>query len=311
MSKPLVTVVIGNYNYARFIAKAIESVENQTYRNWELLIVDDGSTDNSIDIIQSKSYIKNLTPIFLPKVGRTVAFNTAFEKAKGKIICFLDSDDYFKEDKLAKIVDRFVRNPDCIQVSHQWRVVNAEGSIIDKAPSGFLDKGQVKQSLLSWGRYGAAVSSACSYRRDALQKVFPFDCNYGQDTYINATIPFYGDIDCINEPLMFYRLHGSNVRAHSKNLNYRIEQRRAIASFINSEANKLGIKERFELSQDPIYQSLKILDSEQRNLLSTSWIIWRFLRYGLTGKIFNKDYLKTMVTYSASTLYPSKGKEII
>ncbi|MEL6334977.1 MAG: glycosyltransferase, partial [Cyanobacteria bacterium J06626_26] len=90
----LVSVIISNYNYGRFITEAIESVLNQRYSNVELIVVDDGSTDNSRDIIQSYSH--RLISVFQANSGQGAAFNAGLAQASGDIICFLDADDYYR-----------------------------------------------------------------------------------------------------------------------------------------------------------------------------------------------------------------------
>ena len=106
---PLVSVIIGNYNYGYFLAEAIESVLQQTYRHFELIVVDDGSTDNSREVIES--YGEQVVAIFQPNKGQGEAFNVGITKAQGEIICFLDADDYYHPDKLNKIVSGFCNHP--------------------------------------------------------------------------------------------------------------------------------------------------------------------------------------------------------
>ncbi|MCP1108637.1 glycosyltransferase [Ohessyouella blattaphilus] len=98
----LVSIVMVNYNKERYLRQAIASVVSQTYHNWELIVVDDGSTDSSRDII--KSFKDNrIKPIFLKKNSHIcVATNTGLKAAKGKYIARLDSDDVWKMDKLSK-----------------------------------------------------------------------------------------------------------------------------------------------------------------------------------------------------------------
>ncbi|MEO1180761.1 MAG: glycosyltransferase, partial [Cyanobacteria bacterium J06636_28] len=112
----LVSVIISNYNYGRFITEAIESVLNQTYSNVELIVVDDGSTDNSRDIIQSYSH--RLISVFQENSGQGAAFNVGLTQASGDIICFLDADDYYRPDKLEKVVAAFETHPEWVQISH-------------------------------------------------------------------------------------------------------------------------------------------------------------------------------------------------
>ena len=113
---PLVSVIIGNYNYGDFLADAIESVFKQTYIHFELIVVDDGSTDKSREII--KSYGERIIPIYQSNKGQGEAFNAGIRSAKGEIICFLDADDYFHREKLFKIVECFRRHPQSVSYTH-------------------------------------------------------------------------------------------------------------------------------------------------------------------------------------------------
>ena len=90
---PLITVIIGNYNYAHFLEQAIRSVLDQTYENVQLIVVDDGSTDHSRDIIHS--FGDAVQAIFQENAGQGAAFNAGLALAQGDIICFLDSDDFY------------------------------------------------------------------------------------------------------------------------------------------------------------------------------------------------------------------------
>ncbi len=102
---PLVSLVINNYNYGRFLAEAIDSALKQTYPHTEVIVVDDGSTDNSRDI--TASYGDNISPVLKQNGGQASAFIAGFAASKGEIICFLDSDDMFLPEKVADIVDAF------------------------------------------------------------------------------------------------------------------------------------------------------------------------------------------------------------
>lgn len=98
----LVSIIMPSYNTGKFIKKTINSVINQTYNNWELIIVDDGSTDNTDEVVRAIKddrikYIKNKV-----NKGAAISRNIALREAKGRWIAFLDSDDLWKEDKLEK-----------------------------------------------------------------------------------------------------------------------------------------------------------------------------------------------------------------
>ena len=103
MSRPLVSIIIPNYNKAPYIRESIESALNQTYKNIEVIVVDDGSTDKSRKII--KSFGKKIKAYFLPHKNANVARNFGFKKSKGEYIQFLDSDDIILPEKIEKQVE--------------------------------------------------------------------------------------------------------------------------------------------------------------------------------------------------------------
>src|SRR5262249_35043848 len=98
MPKPLVSVIINNYNYERFVGDAIASALDQSYERKEVIVVDDGSTDGSRSVIQG--YAKRLVVVSKANGGQASAFNAGFAKSRGEIICFLDADDVFLPNKL-------------------------------------------------------------------------------------------------------------------------------------------------------------------------------------------------------------------
>ena len=101
----LVSIIMPSYNTGKFISKSIESVIKQTYRNWELIIVDDGSSDGTREIVQK--YISDKRIIFIENpvnFGAAVSRNRALGMAKGRYVAFLDSDDIWMPDKLARQV---------------------------------------------------------------------------------------------------------------------------------------------------------------------------------------------------------------
>lgn len=100
--EPFFSIVIPSYNRAQFIGKAIESVLEQTFIDWELLIVDDGSTDNTKEVVAAYTDTR-IKYIFQQNAERSAARNTGIRHAAGKYICFLDSDDYFEKDNLQNI----------------------------------------------------------------------------------------------------------------------------------------------------------------------------------------------------------------
>ncbi|MES1021687.1 glycosyltransferase [Gloeocapsa sp. BRSZ] len=307
---PLVSVIINNYNYGRFLTQAIESVLNQTYQNWELIVVDDGSTDNSREIIEA--YKENLIPIFQKNAGQGEAINTGIAHAQGEIISFLDADDYFARDKLEKIVAGFCEHPEWAQISHCWISVNSEGQTVGQG-STILSQGDVRNLLLRWGRYAMGITSGLAYRRAVLQQVLPIPTRKAAaaDTYLTVAVPFYGEVGCINEPLMFYRIHGNNKQAHNDNVPYLIQEREDTATFINQASAKVGLTERFDLLKDVDYRSLTALQQGGVPLIEAIEILWLSLRESIAIGRSARDTLERVLRRGICTLFPSEGRAVL
>lgn len=110
--QPLISIIIANYNYGRFIETAIQSVLNQSFKDFELIIVDGGSTDNSVEVIQG--YSNKLAWWCSEKDrGQSHAFNKGFAKARGKFLTWLNADDVLLQGGLEAIAKEIARFPDC------------------------------------------------------------------------------------------------------------------------------------------------------------------------------------------------------
>lgn len=124
----LISIITPSYNSANFIAKTIEGIINQTYSNWELLITDDCSTDNSVEIIEE--YIRKDPRIKLLKLdvnsGAGICRNKSIEAAKGRYIAFCDSDDVWMPHKLEKQL-QFMQEKHCALVYSSYMLMDEEG----------------------------------------------------------------------------------------------------------------------------------------------------------------------------------------
>ncbi|MBD2293064.1 glycosyltransferase family 2 protein [Anabaena sphaerica FACHB-251] len=301
---PLVSVIITNYNYGRFLRQSIESVFQQTYRNFEIIVVDDGSTDNSRDIIES--YGDRLIAVFQENAGMSASRNAGYAKSTGEIVCFLDADDYYHPEKLQKVVSSFLSHPEWVMVGHRWTCVNGESVPVGSSASDRMSRGDVKPLLLKWGKYASAITSASAYRRNALEKVMPSRGNMGIDTYLNASLPFYGEVGGINENLMFYRIHGKNIRAHSDNIDRLIKQREAIANFINQSAENQGLTARFDLQRDADYRTYKAIEKGGASWSELLAIIWLSIREAIAIRRSPKDTLIRLLSRTISAV-PGQG----
>lgn len=214
--KPLVTVLINNYNYDRYLEEAIESALAQTWQPLEIIVVDDGSTDNSRQILER--YRDKIRIILKENGGQASAFNVGIQAAQGEIICFLDSDDYWVPEKVERVVAKYHEAPWGL-VCHDLLEVDAEGARLNNKTytqnrNVILREGNVLDFLSSvgfiWIFTPTSGMSICS----ALAKqMIPFP---EEEWRISADNPLaYGAVchaplGFVKESLAFYRLHGAN-----------------------------------------------------------------------------------------------------
>lgn len=210
--QPFVSIIVNNYNYARFVGEAIESACNQTYENTQVIVVDDGSKDNSRDIISS--YENRVTAIFKANGGQASAFNAGFEASTGEIIFFLDADDYLLPNAVEQVVS--VWSSDTVKVHFLLNGIDGSGDSLGYTyPSRgeYLGRGNVVPKLLIKGTYGVAPTSGNALSRNTLAKIFPIEeekYRISADGYLATAVAFHGEIVALEEPLGAYRVHGSN-----------------------------------------------------------------------------------------------------
>ena len=133
--RPLVSILINNFNYGRFLREAVDSALRQTYTNTEVIVVDDGSTDDSRQIIAG--YGSRIVPVLKQNGGQASAFNAGFAVSRGEIICFLDSDDFFAPNKAETIVDNGRLFPEAALVAHALQYCDRDGAPVEFQPLKF------------------------------------------------------------------------------------------------------------------------------------------------------------------------------
>jgi glycosyltransferase involved in cell wall biosynthesis len=212
MVKVPVSIIINNYNYSQFLREAIDSALSQTYPNTEVIVVDDGSTDNSQEIITS--YGTQIVPLLKNNGGQASALNAGFEVSRGEIVIFLDADDYLFPYAVERVIAAW--EPNVANVQYRLELVDAQKKFIDTFPRPeiHLDSGNILPILLKKGRYNCLVTSGNAFSRAALAEILPIpesEFRISADGYLVTLIPFYGQIVSIEEPLGGYRQHGSNL----------------------------------------------------------------------------------------------------
>lgn len=231
-TKPLVSILICNYNYGRFIATAIDSALAQTYPNIEIIVVDDGSTDNSREVIES--YSDRVRAIFQQNGGQSSAFNAAFAASSGEIICLLDSDDFFLADKVAKAVQGYAKNPSAKWLFHPLhRVHESDGNMGIQEPLG---DSRILDYRRRTNKFTAPPTTGLTFLRSTFARMVPLPekVRIVADNYMKfvsmALYPgFY-----LTEPLGVLLLHGKNAYSMGVTKDRRAQSDIEIASAIRS-----------------------------------------------------------------------------
>lgn len=236
----LVSIIINNFNYAQFLEAAIASALNQSYTNIEVIVVDDGSTDESREIIQS--YGDRLIPVFKENGGQASTFNAGFAASQGEIICMLDSDDVFEPDKVAKIVDIFTADDD---VDWCFHAVKLEEKLTGKLLGVSQEKGSREcdfRSAMKQGRLSflAPPTSGLCFKRSLLKSVLPMPEAFkrGADRYVVAISPALSKGFYLDDKLTIQGIHqnnGNTLQEGAKFAQRRAYKALAVAYFMKAQ----------------------------------------------------------------------------
>lgn len=202
---PLVSVIMAAYNCEKYIGEAIESVIAQTYPHWELLCIDDCSTDGTREIIRRYADADGRVRL-LPNeqnMGAAATRNRGIEAARGEFIAILDSDDVSMPDRLERSLAMFRKHPEVVLVGSGARLIDGEGN----------DKGL-------WHKH-RIVHSSVMIRSSTLDQTGGYDefFRYGHDVDLLRRLSLRGPFYLLRHPTVYYRRHGAGI-----SLDHSIEQ---------------------------------------------------------------------------------------
>lgn len=216
---PLVSVVINNYNYGRYLGQAIESALQQRYPCVEVIVVDDGSTDESRGVIAG--YGHRIIPVYKANGGQASALNAGFEESQGEIVLFLDADDMLRPAIVEAIVHAFRADPSLVKVQYRLALVDGSG-----APTGEvmppLDRpmpnGYLRQQVLTYpDDISWLPTSGNAFAAEALRRIFPIpEAEYPicADYYLLNMAALLGPVASLEQVGGCYRVHGANADHH-------------------------------------------------------------------------------------------------
>lgn len=217
MSDPGVSVIMSVFNSEKYLGEAVESILNQTHRDFEFIIVDDCSTDGSPDILNE--YTRKDPRIRLLKneknLGLTKSLNRAISQAKGKYIARMDSDDAALEDRLARQVEFMEYHPDVVLLGTAFYEIDASGKELSRKMFPLSDR-EIRRILI---KYNPFCHASVLIRRAALAETGPYDEHISktQDYDLWFRLANKGRVANLSDFLMKRRYEGGNISISGEN----------------------------------------------------------------------------------------------
>ncbi len=264
---PLVSVIIPVFNGASFIAEAVQSIRSQTVQDVEIIVVDDGSTDSTPEILKKLEYSAGIHRVSQEHQGSSIARNTGISHARGEFIAFLDCDDVWLPEKLARQLDYFDTHPDVGLVYTDVELVGEDGMAYERVSCRDSPEPMARAFA---GGHGPIMSSSL-IRSEVVQKAGGFNPSIyftaeDWDFFIRAyRITEFG---CINEVLVRYLRHSPRN------------------TFFDYERHRdLDLSGHARLLQD--LENLPQLSKTQRNALNNEWANY-YLKQGRTEDLLKR-----------------------
>lgn len=241
MATTKVSLITTVFNCQKYLEESINSVIDQNFKDWELIIFDDGSTDNSKQIIEEYvKYNKRIIPIFHHHVGRPKALNIAIKKSKGEYIGLLDSDDVLIKDALYLTSNFLDKNPKTGMVYTQYYDFSENGEIIDIG----------KRCTIRYSKFRLLTDFMVFHfrlvRRNLMNLVGNFDENFllAQDYDLCLKLSEITNIDQIKTPLYCYRKTPNSLSSK------KIEQQKYAAIAINNALKRRNLNYSLHTNDD-------------------------------------------------------------
>ena len=205
-----VTVIIPCFNAEKYIGEAIESVFSQTYKNWDLIVIDDGSTDSSLQVVAELAALRpgQVQVLSGPNRGACHARNWGIQVASGEFIALLDADDFWSSQKIEKQIQFLVNKPSVIGVTTGYLLWDRRKS----KNTAVRDFHWTRKELSNWAMLGPrapALNSTLLAKREALQAVGGFDevfFSFAEDLDLGWRLASFGALESIGGVLTTIRL---------------------------------------------------------------------------------------------------------
>lgn len=247
----LVSIIINNYNYGRFVSQAIESALAQSYAPVEVIAVDDGSSDDSAAIL--RGYGDRIQALFKENGGQASALNAGFACSRGEWIFFLDADDFLTPEAAAQVAGAFRRQARAARVHFRMAIADGDGRRTGQTkppPGSSPPSGNLRRQALAFPFDLAwQPTSGNAFPAWVLEQILPIpeqDFRILADYYLAHLTPLFGPILFLDRVLACYRLHGSNAYERAElsldfdHIRTTIEYSQRTTNYLRKFAARLG-----------------------------------------------------------------------
>jgi len=215
MKSPLVSVIIPAYNAEKYIERTLSSVLSQDYENLEIVVIDDGSNDNTADVVKKLAdKDKRLQYVHQQNGGVSSARNHGYKLSKGEYLAFLDADDIWLPDNLSKKLAHLQDNPDIGLVHSDAVLIDENDKPLDEIKKG--KSGWILDDLLSWNGTCIPAPSSILVKREVVDTAGGFDTNLStaadQEFFFRVAAKY--KIGRVEEVTWQYRMHSQNMHSN-------------------------------------------------------------------------------------------------
>lgn len=227
MGKVKFSIIIPVYNAVPYLEKCLESVINQSFDDYEVIVVDDGSSDDSLSVCMNYSKSEKVKLIHKDNEGQLLARKRGISEAKGEYLCFVDSDDYIRQDSL-EILNNVIENYDSDLICYRWHRMDKNGNLLEAEKSFPFDESGIiqKEVFLEKVISGQSFNSLCIkvFKKSYIDQEFDYNkyahIKNGEDLLQSICVFEKAQrIYYLAEELYFYRTNDNSV-SHSINFDH-------------------------------------------------------------------------------------------
>jgi glycosyltransferase involved in cell wall biosynthesis len=285
---PIISVYIVNKNYDKYLRKAIKSVLDQTFKSRELILIDDGSSDKSIEIIESFKK-KNLCRAIYNKSSKGLikSSNIAIKTARGKYVIRLDADDYFDTNALSVLYDKIVKEENVSLVYSDYYLVDSNDNILSLEKQIFRNKQKLNHLPV--------LAACCLIKKNTLFSVNLYDEKFTRQDGVDMWYKLLNNYKSkhISLPLFYYRKHESNLTKNKSKL-YKTRSR-----ILNKFSNFREIQNKVKITCVIPVRGKKVdLNCNSLELFKGQPLIF----YTINEALKVKQFRKVIITTSDSNL---------